>query len=124
MFYVILFVLGQKRSLVYLLEDRDDGDAEIPEQDPPNSAEKVKKEIDFLEAIYPVIPKDEEILQWWRIHASELPLLALVVKKLYSGCATSVTSERIFSLSGNIVSKKRSSLRPELINMLVFLAFN
>ena len=36
-------------------------------------------------------------------------------------CATSVPSERVFSCGGNIVTGKRTSVKPEKIDNLVFL---
>jgi len=38
--------------------------------------------------------------------------------------ATSVSAERCFSTAGNIVTRKRASLSPENINLLVFLHQN
>lgn len=108
--------------------DEDDDDTDYQVAGAVTEEIRVKREIDFLEAIYTKIPTkgdgDADILQWWRLHEYELPLLAALVRRLYCGCATSVTSERIFSLAGHIVSKKRNSLKPEMVNMLTCLAFN
>ena len=38
--------------------------------------------------------------------------------------ATSTPSERVFSIAGSIVNKKRACLLPENVNMLVFLYEN
>jgi hypothetical protein len=38
--------------------------------------------------------------------------------------ATSVTSERVFSAAGEILSKKRSRLTPDHLDMLIFLFNN
>ena len=38
--------------------------------------------------------------------------------------ATSVPSERMFSLAGNIITEKRSHLLPRNVNMLTFLHHN
>ena len=84
--------------------------------------ERVKQELEFLLSVETEM--ECEILTWWKSHSAELPLLAKVARQILSACATSVTSERIFSISGHIVSKKRTSLLPEMVNMLVCLAFN
>ena len=72
----------------------------------------------------PSIPAKDDPLVWWRGHASELPHLAKLAKKLLCIPATSVPSERIFSASGYIVSPLRSQLKPEKVNMLTFLHFD
>lgn len=95
----------------------------LPEQ-ASNDTAKILRELDFLQTIYPKVRRSEDLLSWWRSKEQELPFLAAVGRRIFCGCATSVTSERIFSLSGHIVSKKRSSLKPELVNMLTCLAFN
>jgi hypothetical protein len=50
-------------------------------------------------------------------------LVTLAVK--YLGIpATSVSSERIFSKAGEIVNRRRASLKPSTVDMLVFLSKN
>ena len=39
---------------------------------------------------------------------------------MLSVCATSCASERLFSVSGNIVTPTRTCLNPDKVNMLVF----
>jgi hypothetical protein len=47
-----------------------------------------------------------------------------VEEKILAIPATSTPSERVFSLAANIVDKKRVSLKPENIDLLVFLRGN
>ena len=61
---------------------------------------------------------------WWKGHASELPHLARVARKLLCIPATTMPSERLFSASGHIVSPHREQMKPEKVNMLTFLHFN
>ena len=65
-----------------------------------------------------------DVLKWWGEHHIEIPNLARLARKILCSCATSVASERLFSLSGHIVNKKRTALKPELVDMLATLAFN
>ncbi|XP_067934678.1 E3 SUMO-protein ligase ZBED1-like [Watersipora subatra] len=92
-------------SLVDFLIDDEEGKRDIVYGDEVDTSQsRISKEIDFLQAIYQKITNATDILS--------------------CGCATSVTSERIFSLADHIVSKKRSCLKPEMVNMLTSLAFN
>ena len=59
-------------------------------------------------------------LDWWQQHSSSYPATSQLSKKYLSICASSASSERVFSTSGHIVSKKRGSLKPNKVNMLVF----
>lgn len=64
------------------------------------------------------------LLQWWKQNQLLFPRLAKLARAVLAVPASSVPSERVFSLAGNIVSKKRSRLNPELVNRLIFLNMN
>ena len=86
---------------------------------PQTPDQKIKKEIeDYLKL--PMLDAEMDPLQWWKVHMVVLPTMAKLAQKYLSVCASSSRSERIFSCSGNIVSKKRTLLKPGKVNMLVF----
>ena len=60
-------------------------------------------------------------LVWWKDNQKHYPRLA---RKFLCIPATSVPSERAFSVAGHVVNEKRACLLPENINMLVFLGAN
>lgn len=62
--------------------------------------------------------------QWWRLNSSRYPLLCKLAQYVLVIQSTSVSSERVFSTAGDVVSAKRSSLSPELVDKLVFLNKN
>ncbi|XP_041654041.1 E3 SUMO-protein ligase ZBED1-like [Cheilinus undulatus] len=72
----------------------------------------------------PTIPVEKDPLQWWKANEDEFPRLAKLARKVLCVPATSVSSERLFSSSGNIQTVFRSSLTPDKLNMLVFLHKN
>lgn len=84
--------------------------------------DKLKRELDFYTQLK--APIDLDVLKWWRNHQRELPLLSEYARYILSSCASSVPSERLFSISGHIVSKRRNALKPNLVDQLVFLAMN
>ena len=63
-------------------------------------------------------------LKWWKAQTHALPEMTLLAKKFLAIPGTSVPSERIFSKAGQIVSKRRSSLKPKNVDMLLFLNKN
>ena len=65
-----------------------------------------------------------DILQFWSEHEKRLPILASIVRKYMCIQASSSSSERTFSSSGNIVTPRRNKLDPENVNMLVYLKEN
>lgn len=76
----------------------------------------------YLQTVEP--DSETNPLEWWKQHEVNFPLVAMLAKKYLCIPATSSPSERAFSASGNIVTCKRSCLKPERIDQLVFLALN
>lgn len=60
-------------------------------------------------------------LLWWKIHALSYPLMSRVMRRLLNIPATSASSERTFSTSGNVISKKRARLSSDIASAIVFL---
>ncbi len=63
-------------------------------------------------------------LVWWKAHKEQYPRLCSLARKYLCIPATSSPSERVFSTGGNIVSCRRSALKPQNVDRLVFLAKN
>ncbi|XP_039519610.1 E3 SUMO-protein ligase ZBED1-like [Pimephales promelas] len=72
----------------------------------------------------PSIDSEEDPLKWWRLHQINFPRMSRVAQKYLCIPATSSPSERVFSTGGNVVTCHRSCLKPEMVDMLVFLAKN
>ena len=60
--------------------------------------------------MYLQYPTDKSPLDWWKLECKRMPLLSVLAHKYLSLCATSVPSERVFSIAGHLVSKEHSSL--------------
>ncbi|XP_060793244.1 E3 SUMO-protein ligase ZBED1-like [Neoarius graeffei] len=76
---------------------------------------------------YLMIPEvDSEVnpLEWWESQEVNFPRLAKLARKYLCIPASSRPSERAFSTSGNVVTCHRSSLKPDAVDTLVFLAHN
>ena len=71
---------------------------------------------------YSILDIDESPLQWWNLEASCMPLLSSAACKYLSVCATSVPSERVFSIGGNVVQSKQNSIKPHKVYQVIFLA--
>ena len=118
----------QKHSLVSLLVNasqslRSSDETQAQLDEPPSLESRVKRELDF----YPNLRApagDEDVLSWWRCINKSCRYCLRSHYMFFTSCATSVPSERLFSLSEMVVTKRRNVLKPSLVDKLVFLAFN
>ena len=62
------------------------------------------------------------VLQWWHDNKRNYPCHAVLARKYLCVQATSTTAERVMSLMGNIVTKKRSLLTDENVRILTYLS--
>ena len=109
---------SKKKKLVHLLQ-------KTHEEIEMSPKDRLSKEIiAYLSSPKLKIDSDISPLGWWSQHAEQFPVLAQLANKWLCICATSCSSERLFSTSGHIVTPARASLNPEKVNMLVFLAKN
>lgn len=94
--------------------------------EPTNQDSKVDEEIHkyFLTMIPEKEIEDFNILTFWRNHKTSLPLLCELVKKILCIPVTSTSSERAFSYAGILISAKRSSLGPYVVEKTLFIHDN
>ena len=67
-----------------------------------------------------VPPKTNPFL-WWKLNKSNYPKLATLARRVLCSPATSVPSERVFSIAGDTVSKLRAALDSDTVDKLIFL---
>jgi len=108
--------ISEKKTLASLVTRRT-----RPEQNVLTTEPKIRQELDFYLQLH--ANQSSNVLCWWGSHRVELPYLAGLAKFVLTSNATSVASERLFSLSGHIVSKKRNALKPSMVYTLVLLIF-
>ena len=90
---------------------------------PQTTEQKVNSQVeDYLKCN--IIDPETNLLKWWSAHEVDFPVISKFARKYLCICASSSPSERVFSTSGHIVSKKRNALKLDKVNMLVFLAKN
>lgn len=65
-----------------------------------------------------------DVLAWWKIHAIKFPLVANIARQILCVPATSTPSERAFSKAGSLITKKRAQLKPNKVDMILFLNKN
>lgn len=63
-------------------------------------------------------------IEWWKGQKNIYPSLSEVAKQVLSATATSAPSERRFKKASDLITKKRASLSPKSVEMMVFLFEN
>ena len=92
-----------------------------PEEDTRGRTIKDKVEAYLHEK---VCARKTNVLEWWKLNEARFPNIAKLVKAVICIPATSTPSERLFSAAGHIVSKKRTCLNPENVDVILFLNKN
>ena len=86
----------------------------------------VKNEIKHYKTL--TMSKNEKercnVLEWWRENKATFPCLFKAAKSYLHIPATSVPSERIFSLAGYVVRDRRSKMLAANVNKFIFLKKN
>ena len=68
--------------------------------------------------------KGNQYLTWWANNQNRFPSLAKLAQKYLRAPPTSVPSERLFSLAGDVYDEKRNRLAPERVETLLFIKSN
>ena len=70
------------------------------------------------------IERKSDPLQWWKENGARFPHLMMLAKKYLAIPGSSVPSERLFSKAGELISEKRSQLKPKNMDTILFLNKN
>jgi len=65
--------------------------------------------------------QNQDILQWWKEHSDKLPLMAKLASRILAIPASSAASERSFSTSGRVIEERRTRLKGDTVDSLLFL---
>ena len=60
-----------------------------------------------------------DILDWWKSQSNKHPILAAMARDILAIQVSSVASERAFSASGRVLDDRRTSLKPDTLEMCV-----
>ena len=70
------------------------------------------------------IPFEKIPYAWWNERKEKFPIISQLARKMLGIRAASTPSERLFSDAGNLLTVKRSRIKPELFNRVMFLKRN
>ncbi|KAL5819888.1 hypothetical protein ACOSQ4_023730 [Xanthoceras sorbifolium] len=62
---------------------------------------------------------DFNVLQWWREHATNFPILTIIAKQIFGTPVSTVAVEQEFSAGGNVLDERRALLSPDSIQIQV-----
>lgn len=83
----------------------------------------VKREVEKFCSL-PLEPRDSDPLIWWGQNKDSFPEIRKIANKMLCSPPSSVESERLFSIGGNVYTPHRSRLTPETGEKLMSLNFN
>ena len=89
----------------------------------PTPLNNFQKECLVYEALPPA-DSTVDLLSWWRVHQEQLPLLAHLTRVVMAVPVASSSSERLFSLSGRLVTPARNRLDPTKVETMVMIQAN
>ncbi|XP_033724920.1 zinc finger BED domain-containing protein 4-like [Pecten maximus] len=64
--------------------------------------------------------RQKTVLEWWKANAMFSPRLSVLARRCLCVQVSSVPSERVFSLAGQLVSKKRNRINPSQVDLFIF----
>ena len=103
-----------------LLSSSSDDDESTSER---RASVKSTKEVDQYLSLRR-ISHDNDPLSWWRENATSFPLLSKLARRYLACPPSSVPSERLFSIAGNIYDEKRNRLAGARAEKILFLKSN
>jgi hypothetical protein len=89
---------------------------------PPLASVEAQSIVSYLSM--PLIARQDNPLTWRKQHEERFTTLAELTMKCLACPATSVSSERLFSMAGDIHTPNRNRLLPDNIENLCFLKYN
>ena len=99
------------------------GDEYTSDGDSADESDPVLDEVESYLQDKP-LDREESPLLWWKLNKHRFPLISKVAKRYLTVSVTSTPAEHVFSTPGLTVTRLRSCLTPEHVNMLVFLNKN
>lgn len=116
-------------SLDFFGDDLDPTDALMREMTQGESLAPEKSKFQAEVEAYMSMPRpltrgECDVLLWWKDHEGLLPILSQAARYFLSVPASSASSERLWSVAGNIVTAKRYSLDPATTERLTFCQSN
>jgi len=92
--------------------------------DMPNNRETERKDEILLFKRAAILAFGQCPLLWWALHLHKFPLISKVARKFLCSPATSASSERVFSVAGRVIEKRRNRLTGSNAENLIFLHEN
>ena len=113
----------KKRNLGALFKGLEKDSAEHEEEADVSLAQKFQEKVQQYITVSR-LDFEEDPLLWWKLYSLSYPILSHLAAKYLSVCATSTSSEHLFSTSCNIVTPNGSHLTPDKVEILTFLSKN